>query len=151
MSSDRELNILPFESAGLASARRVDPHEVIYFSTSLTKQERRHAYHRKCIASRNSSQFKCDPPAVESRSINLFSSGFTDCESASSDSDFIDTFFVTFFIEGEVTDFNYSIDSVAATYSNSNCNAATDIASISTSLKVGVTNAALPRTTSTSI
>jgi len=72
--SGRELNNFSFELAGLAGARRVDPLEVIQSSTSLTKQERRRVYRRKCSARRG-------PPAVEPRPFNQPSFGFTDCES----------------------------------------------------------------------
>ena len=53
--------------------------------------------------------------------------------------------------EGGVTDFNDFIDYVAVTDSNSDCNAAFDVASISTSEKVGVRNAALQITTLVSV
>ena len=49
-----------------------------------------------------------------------------------------------------VTDFNESIDHVAASNSNSDCIAASVIASISPSEKIGVEIAALPTTNSTS-
>jgi len=148
LSCDRELNNLPL-AAGLAGARRVDTLGVIQFSKSLIKQERRRAYRRKRSAHLKSPKFKCNPPAVEPRYITTLSSGFTGCESASSASDFIDTFLVTSFREGGAPDFNdcidsvASIDSVAATDPNSDCNAASDIASISTPEKLGVTNSVL--------
>ena len=50
LATGREVNNLPFESAGLAGARRVDPLQVIPSQTSVTKQERRRAYRRKCSA-----------------------------------------------------------------------------------------------------
>jgi len=78
--SDREVNNLPFESAGLPGA-------VISSPKWAKKQERRRAYCRKRSARTNSPQFKCGPAAVEPRSITASSSGFTDCESASSDSE----------------------------------------------------------------
>ena len=59
--------------------------------------------------------------------------------------------------EGGVTNFYDSIDSVAsinylaATDSNFDCNAASDIASISTSEKLGVTHSVLSITASTSL
>jgi hypothetical protein len=43
LSSDRELINLPFESAGLAGARMVDPLEAIQSPISLRKRERRRA------------------------------------------------------------------------------------------------------------
>ena len=77
---------MPFESVGLAGARRVDPLRVIPSPTSVTKQERRRAYHRKrSSAHLNFPQFKCDPSTVEPRSIT------TDCKSPSSDSDVTST------------------------------------------------------------
>ena len=93
---------------------------------------------------------------VEPLSITWLSSSFTDCESASSVSDFVDTCLVTSSKEGGVTDFNNSIDclvyiAVAATDSNSDCNAAPNVASISTSEKSGVTNSVLSITVSTSV
>ena len=42
LSSDKEFNNLPFESASLAGARRVVPLEVIQSLISSKKQERRH-------------------------------------------------------------------------------------------------------------
>ena len=62
LTSSREVNNLPFESAGLAVARRVDPLEVIPSPKSATKQERRRAYRRKRSARLQSPQFKCGPP-----------------------------------------------------------------------------------------
>ena len=138
LSSDRVMNNLPFEPVDLAGARRVDLLQVIPSHTSVAKLERRRAYQysycRKCSARLQSSQFKCGPPAVEPRTT-ILSSGFADCESASSDSDFIAIFLVTSSKEVGVTSF---IDSVASTYSNSGCNAASEIASFSTSEKLGV-------------
>ena len=63
LSSDRKLNNLPFEFAGVAAARRVDPLEIMKSSTSLTKEERRRTYRRKRSAHRN-------PPVVEPRPFN---------------------------------------------------------------------------------
>ena len=91
MSSDRDLNNLPFESPGLPGAKRVDSLDIIQFPISLTKQERKRAYRRKRFACLKSPKFKCGPPTVESRSITLPSSGFTDCEYPSSDSEVIAT------------------------------------------------------------
>ena len=51
--------------------------------------------------------------------------------------------------KGGVIDLNYSIDSVASTDSNSDCNAASDIASISISEKLGITNSVPSITAST--
>ena len=65
MSSDRELNNSPFESAGLAGARRVDPLEVIQSPISLAKLERRRAYCCKRSTRLRSPPIKCGPPAVE--------------------------------------------------------------------------------------
>ena len=118
------------------------------------------------------------PSGRQPRSITSSSSGFNDCESASSDNDLIDTFLVISSTEGGVTDLNDSIDSVTATYntfpsshqsdskqslniitnplsllafpdSNFDCDADSDIDSISNSEKVGVTYLALPIKTST--
>ena len=50
LSSGRKVNNLPFESAGLGGARRVDPVEVIPSSKLATEQERRRAYRRECSA-----------------------------------------------------------------------------------------------------
>jgi len=69
--SDRELNNLPFESAGLAAARRVDPLEVIQSPTSLTKQERRRAYRRKRSARLKSPEFKCDSLSLHPPPLSL--------------------------------------------------------------------------------
>jgi hypothetical protein len=81
------------------------------------KQERRRAYRRKRSARSKPPQFKCGPPAVEPPSSSL-----TDYES-----DFTDNFFLTSSKLGGVIDYNDSIDSVAATDSNSDYNAASDI------------------------
>jgi len=80
LSSGKEVNNLPFESAGLAGARRAD-----------NKQERRHAYRRKRPACLEFSQFKYRPVAVEPRSIT----SFNDCEPTSSDSPLTDNFVLT--------------------------------------------------------
>jgi len=109
------VNNLPFELAGLAGARRVNPLKVIQSHTSVTKRERRRAYHRKHSARLQSSQFKCGSPAVEPRSITLPSSAFSDYESASSDSDLTDNILLNFCKEGGVTALNDSIHFVTAT------------------------------------
>jgi len=124
------VNNLPFESEGLASARRVDPLEVIPSPKSATKQERRRAYCRKRSGRLQSPQFKCGPPAVEPRSTTSPSSGFTNCESASSDS--------------ETATCNKSLSN-----SNFDCEADFDIHSISYSQKVGVIYLASPIKAST--
>ena len=82
--------------------------------------------------------FICGPPAVEPQYINSPSSSFTDCES-----DFTDDSFLTSSKERGVMDFNYSIDAVVATDSNSDYNAASDIDPISSSEKSGVTTPVL--------
>ena len=92
------MNNLPL-AAGLAGARRVDPHKVIHSPVSLTKQERRRAYRRKRNARLKSHPFKSGPPAVEPPYILPHSSSFTDCES-----DFTDNSFLTYSKEGGVTD-----------------------------------------------
>ena len=104
MYSDRELNNLPFESAGIAGATRVDPLENIQSSISLIKQERRHAYRSKRHVRLISPEFKCGVLAVEPQSITSHSFGFTDCESASSDSDLTDNYLVTSSKERGITD-----------------------------------------------
>jgi len=141
---------LPIESAGLACVRRLNPLKVIQSHSPVTKQDRRPSYRRKFSARLQSSQFKCGLPVIEPPTTTL-SSGFTDCESESSDSDLIDTFLVTSSNEGGVKDFIDSFDSVAATNSNSGCNTASDIAFISTSEKLGVTYSDLSITASTSV
>jgi hypothetical protein len=78
--------------------------------------------------------------------MNSYSSPFTDCES-----DFTDNFFLTSSKEEGVLEFNDSIDSVAATDSDSNSNAASDIDPISFSEKFGVTTSILSITASTSV
>ena len=104
-----------------------------------------------------SPKFKCGPPAVEQRYITTLSFGFTNCKSASLDSDLVNIYLVTSSNEGGITDFNdsiaslASIDFVAATDSNSDCNAASDIVSISTPEKLGVINSILSITASTSV
>ena len=65
LSSGRELHNMPFESARLAGTRRADPLEIIQSPISVTKQERRRAYHRKRSACLRFPQFKCGLPAVE--------------------------------------------------------------------------------------
>ena len=59
LSSGREVNNLSYESAGFASARRVDPHRLYHIRL----------YRRKHSARLKSSPFQCGPPAVEPRSI----------------------------------------------------------------------------------
>ena len=127
MASGREVNNLPLV-AGLACARRVDTLKVILSQTSVTKQERKRS---ACI---RLPTFKCGPPAVEPQSIPSPSASFTDCES-----DFSDNFLITSSKEGGVPDFNDSINSVAATDSNFDYNAASDIDHISSSEKFRVT------------
>jgi len=78
----------------------VDPLKVIQSHTSVRKQECKHAYHRKRSARLNLFKFKCGLPAVEPRFITSPYSGFTDCESASSDSDLIVNFLLTLSKEG---------------------------------------------------
>jgi hypothetical protein len=90
LSSGKEVNNLPYESAGLAGSRRVYSLKVIPFQTSVTKQKRRRAYRRKRSARSRIPSMKYGPPAVEPRSIISPSSSFTDCES-----DFSDNFFFT--------------------------------------------------------
>ena len=127
LASGREVNKSPL-AVGLAAARRMDPLEVIQSSVSVTKQERRRAYRRKCSTRIKFPKFKCGPAAVEPQYITSNSSSFTDCES-----DFTDIFFLTFSKEGGAVDCNDSIDSVTATYSNLAYNAASDIDPISSS------------------
>ena len=91
-SSGREVNNVPL-AAGLICARRVDPLKNIQSRKSVTKQKRRHTYRRIQSARLQPPPFKCGPPAVEPLSITLISSGFKDCESASSDSLIIFYFF----------------------------------------------------------
>ena len=112
------MNTLPL-AAGLAGARKVDSLQVIQSPVSLIKKERRRAYRRKRYTHLKSPPFQCGPPAVEPQYINSHSSSFTDCES-----DFTDDSFFTSSKEGGVMDFNDSIDSVAATDSNSDYNTA---------------------------
>jgi len=131
-------------AAGLAGTKRVDPLEVIQSPVSLTKQERRRAYRRKRSGRIKSPPFKCGPSAVEPQYINSYSSSFTDRES-----DFTDNFFLTSSKEGGVMEFNDSIDSVAATDSNSDYNTASD--NDPTSEKPGVTASVLSITASTSV
>ena len=119
MSFDREFNHLQFESAGLAGARRVDPLEVIQSHASVIKQELRCAYRHKCSARLQSAKLKCGPLAVEPQSFTFSSSSFTDCESASSDSDLTYNFLLISSNEGGVTDLNDSIDSVTTTCNKS--------------------------------
>ena len=85
-------------------------------------------------------------PAVDQQYINSHSSSFADCES-----DFTDNCFLTSSKERGVIDFNDSIDSVSATDSNSDYNAAFNIDHISFSEKFGVTTSVLSITASTSI
>ena len=54
LSSNKELDNLRFESAGLAGARRMDPLKVIKSPASLTNQERSREYRRKRSAHRGS-------------------------------------------------------------------------------------------------
>jgi len=84
------MNNLPFESAGLTCARKVDPLEVIPSQTSaVTMQERRRGYRRYRSARLNFPQLECGPPTVEPRSITLLSSSLTDCECSLASIDFI--------------------------------------------------------------
>ena len=140
------MNNLPYESAGLAGVRKVDSLKVILSQTSVIKQECRRAYRRKRSERIQSPPFKYGPPAVEPQYINSNSSSFTDCES-----DFNDYFFLTSSEEGGVTDFNDSINSVAATDSYSDYNVASDIDPISSSKTFGVTTSVLSITASTSV
>jgi len=145
LASGREVNNSPL-AAGVAGARRVDPFEVIQSSVSLTKQQRRRAYDLKRSACIKSPPFKCVPSAVEPQYFNSHSSSFTDCES-----NFTDNLFLTSCKEGGVIDFNDSIDSVAATDSNSDYNAASDVDTIHFYEKFGVTTSVLSITASTSV
>ena len=106
------MNNLPFESEGLAGARRVDPPKVITSPVSFTKQERRRAYRRKQYARLKSSPFKLGPSAVEPQSINSPSSFFTDSEFASSESE--NSFLLLEFKDSNsVSDADSDIDSVS--------------------------------------
>ena len=78
--------------------------------------------------------------------VELPSSSFTDCGS-----DFTDNFFLNSSQEAGVIDFNGSIDSFAATNSNSDYNAASNIDPISSSKKFGVATSIFSRTVSTSV
>ena len=98
-------------------------------------------YRRKRSARFKSPSFKWGPPAVEPSSFS-----FTNCESH-----FTDNFILTSSKEGGVIDFNDSIDSVAATDSNSDNNAASIINSISSSEKFELTTLVLSITASTSV
>ena len=80
---------------GLADARRVDPLKVIPSQTSVTKQERRHAYRRQGSARIRLPTFKFGPPAVEPQSIPSPSFSFIDYAS-----DFPHKFFFTSSKEG---------------------------------------------------
>ena len=117
--TSRGLHNLPFELAGLAGARRVDPVGVIQSLKSATKQESRRACRRKRNARLQSTQSKCGPIATEPRSITSPSSGFTDCKSSISDNDLTDNILVTSTQEAGATDFTDSIDSVTATCNKS--------------------------------
>jgi len=109
---------------------------------NLPHQERRCAYRRKRYTRIKSPPFQCGPPVVEPQSITLHSSSFTDCKS-----NFTDNLFLTSSKEGGFTDFNDSIDSVTATDSNSDYNAASDIDPISSSEISGDTTPVLSITT----
>jgi len=85
-------------------------------------------------------------PAVEPQNVNSHSSSFTDCKT-----DFTDNLFLTSSKEGGVMDFNDSVDSVAATDSNSNYIATSDVDAISSSEEFGVTTSILSITASTSV
>jgi len=149
LSSARVMNNLPFESAGLAGARRMDPLQNVPSQASITKQERRRAYRRKSSARLKSLPFKCaSPPAVEPQSIVSPSSGFTYCQSATSGSDLTDNFLFTCSKEGGVTDLNDTIDSVTVTCDKSPSSLRSDSITFICK-KIEVTSSALPITAST--
>ena len=99
---------------------------------SAAKQERRRAYRCKRYARLKSSPFPCGPPAVEPQYINSPSSAFTYGKFASSDSE-------NLFLLLEFPD------------SNSDCDADSDIDSISNPEKVGVMKSNLALSASTSL
>ena len=95
-------------------------------------QERRCAYRCKRYTHLKSFPLKCGPPAVEPQSINSPSSSFTDGKLESSDSE--NQFLLLEFL-----------------YSNSDCDADSDIDSVSNPEKVGVMKSTLAISASTSV